>query len=170
MAVAFGSLGIHVGVTVGLDPGRDKVGWAFVGEGRELLMSGIFPAGERALFWQGLRALAGDVNALAPWTLEAPSPRGEASSGMAFVTAFVVGDGTWGGELASNLEAQDFGCPILRVDERGTTLEARILYWRLHGPFWWQRLLPRTLWVPPRPLDDLAAWAIAMRGMAGPVD
>ena len=54
--MAFGSVGIHVGVTVGLDPGRDKVGWAFVGEGRELLVSGIFPAGERALFWLGLRA------------------------------------------------------------------------------------------------------------------
>ena len=131
-------------------------------------MSGIFPAGERALFWLGLRALAGEASALAPWTLEAPSPRGEASSIM--IMAFVVGDGTCGGELASSLEAQDFGYPILRVDERGTTLEARTLYWRLHGPSWWQRLLPRTLWVPPRPLDDLAAWAIAMRGMAGSVD
>ena len=168
MAVAFGSVGIHIGVTVGLDPGRDKVGWAFVGQDRELLMSGIFPAGERVLFWLGLKALAGEASALAPWTLEAPSPRGEASSIM--IMAFVVGDGTCGGELASSLEAQDFGCPILRVDERGTTLEARTLYWRLHGPSWWQRLLPRTLWVPPRPLDDLAAWAIAMRGMAGPVD
>ena len=69
MAVAFGSVGIHVGVTVGLDPGRDKVGWAFVGEGRELLMSGIFPAEERAFFWLALRALAGDADALAPWTL-----------------------------------------------------------------------------------------------------
>ena len=153
---------------MGLDPGRDKVGWAFVGQDRELLMSGIFPAGDRALFWLGLKALAGEASALAPWTLEAPSPRGEASSIM--IMAFVVGDGTCGGELASSLEAQDFGCPILRVDERGTTLEARTLYWRLHGPSWWQRLLPRTLWVPPRPLDDLAAWAIAMRGMAGPVD
>ena len=168
MAVAFGSVGIHIGVTVGLDPGRDKVGWAFVGQDRELLMSGIFPAGDRALFWLGLKALAGEASALAPWTLEAPSPRGEASSIM--IMAFVVGDGTCGGELASSLEAQDFGCPILRVDERGTTLEARTLYWRLHGPSWWQRLLPRTLWVPPRPLDDLAAWAIAMRGMAGPVE
>ena len=166
MAVAFGSVGIHVGVTVGLDPGRDKVGWAFVGQGRELLMSGIFPAGERALFWQGLRALAGDVNALDAWTLETSSPMGGASSN----TAFVVGDGTCGGELAASLEEQGFGCPILRVDERGTTLEARALYWRLHGPSWWQRLLPRTLWVPTRPLDDLAAWAIAMRGMAGPVE
>lgn len=166
MAVAFGSVGIHVGVTVGLDPGRDKVGWAFVGEGRELLMSGIFPAEERALFWLALRALAGDADALAPWTLEALSPRGGASS----IAAFVVGDGTCGGELAVSLKEQDFGCPILRADERGTTLEARTLYWRLHGPSWWQRLLPRTLWVPPRPLDDLAAWAIAMRGMAGPCE
>ncbi len=157
-------------MTVGLDPGRNKVGWAFVGQDRELLMSGIFPVGERALFWQGLRALTRDASALGPWTLEAISPRGEASSVMGFVTAFVVGDGTCGGELIASLEEQNFGCPILRVDERGTTLEARILYWRLHGPSWWQRFLPRTLWVPPRPLDDLAAWAIAMRGMDGPVE
>ena len=52
-------------MTVGLDPGRDKVGWAFVGKGRELLMSGIFPAEERALFWLALRALVGDADALA---------------------------------------------------------------------------------------------------------
>jgi len=151
---------------MGVDPGRDKVGWAFVGQDRELLVSGIFPVRERALFWLGLRTLVGDVNALAPWTLEALSPMDKAFS----IMAFVVGDGTCGGELAASLEEQDFGCPILRVDERGTTLEARTLYWRLHSPSWWQRLLPRTLWVPPRPLDDLAAWAIAMRGMDGSVE
>ncbi len=72
-------------------------------------MSGIFPAEERALFWLALRALAGDAGALAPWTLEALSPRGGASS----IAAFVVGDGTCGGELAATGALGPSGRPMI---------------------------------------------------------
>ena len=156
-------MGIHAGMILGLDPGRDKVGWAFVGPEKELLLSGIFPARERELFWQSLRALSEDRNTLSTWTLERRRP----VSGVASLDAVVVGKGTCGRELVADLKKQAFGCRVLCVDERGTTLEARGLYWRLHLPSWWQRFLPRSLWVPPRPLDDLAAWCIAMRGMDG---
>ncbi len=147
---------------LGLDPGRDKVGWAFVGLDKALLLSGIFPASDRALFWRALRASSRDEEALSAWVLERPF-RG---SGFPFPSAFVVGKGTCGDELVADLRRQAFGCRVLCVDERNTTLEARELYWRLHAPSWWQRFLPRALWIPPRPLDDLAAWAIAMRGEA----
>ena len=159
--MAFGSLGVRVKVILGLDPGRDKVGWAFVGSTRNLLQSGIFQAGERALFWAALRALNREPDALNAWTLE----RLSSASASLPLSALVVGDGTGGGELALDAEKQAFGCPVFRVDEEGTTLEARNLYWLLHAPSWWQRFLPRSLWIPPRPLDDLAAWAIARRGM-----
>ena len=57
------------------------------------------------------------------------------------------------------------GHEIITVDERNTTLEARSLYWRLHRPGIFVRLLPEGMRVPPRVIDDLAAWAVALRGL-----
>lgn len=53
--------------------------------------------------------------------------------------------------------------PIVPIDERGTTLEAREAYFRLHPPRGWQRLVPRTLLSPPVPVDGFAAEILAMR-------
>lgn len=161
VALAFGSMGVYVAMILGLDPGRDKVGWAFVAQDGKLLLSGIFPTAEKAFFWCALKAWHRDSDALKRWVLEQPG------GGVEFcpLEAFVVGKGTGGNDLVEDLERQAFDCGVFRVDESGTTLEARDLYWSLHVPSWWQRFLPRSLWVPPRPLDDFAAWAIAMRGM-----
>ncbi|MDR2779856.1 MAG: endonuclease, partial [Synergistaceae bacterium] len=52
------------------------------------------------------------------------------------------------------------------ADERMTTLEARELYWRIHPPRGLSRLIPVSLRVPPRSVDDLAAWAIMRRAVA----
>lgn len=161
VALAFGSVGVYAAMILGLDPGRDKVGWAFVGLDRKLLLSGIFSTAEKAFFWCALKAWNRDADVLKKWVLERPERGIEFCS----LDAFVVGKGTGGNDLAEDLENQAFDCRVFRVDESGTTLEARELYWSLHIPSWWQRFLPRTLWVPPRPLDDFAAWAIAMRGM-----
>jgi hypothetical protein len=54
---------------------------------------------------------------------------------------------------------------IVLVDEKRTTLEARERYWILHRPALWQSCLPRRLRIPPRAVDDLAAWAIALRSL-----
>lgn len=146
---------------LGVDPGRDKFGWAFAGPAKELLFSGISPVKDRELFWRAVKRLGRDPYALDMWALEHPLPIGTRAS----LRAVVVGGGTCGGEFVADAEGRQLGCRVVSVDERGTTLEARGLYWSLHRPSWWRRLLPRTLWVPPRPVDDLAAWAIAMRGM-----
>jgi hypothetical protein len=55
-------------------------------------------------------------------------------------------------------------CPHVRsVREKGTTLRARELYWRLYPPKGVQRLIPKGLRVPPRSeMDDFAAWAIVL--------
>jgi hypothetical protein len=53
------------------------------------------------------------------------------------------------------------------IDEESTTIAARDLYWRFHRPAWWQRCLPCSLWIPPRNVDDFAAWAIVLRSIAG---
>ena len=147
---------------LGLDPGRDKAGFAVAGDDKALFFSGIFPVEDRGLFWAALRAGVCDVEAFRPWLREARLP----PEGEARLCAIALGNGTYSGVLARDardVERCPFGCRVLDVDERGTTLEARKLYWRLHGPAWWQRFLPGAMRVPPRPVDDLAAWAIAMR-------
>jgi hypothetical protein len=72
-----------------------------------------------------------------------------------------LGDGTGAREFAAAVG--DFPFELERVREKGTTLEARNLYWNLHPPKGWLRLVPQSLIVPPRDVDDLAAWAIALR-------
>lgn len=73
----------------------------------------------------------------------------------------VVGDGTGSAAVQEALRRR--GVPFEVVDERDTTLEARALYFRDHPPRGLARLLPPGLRSPPRPVDDYAAYAIALR-------
>lgn len=73
----------------------------------------------------------------------------------------VVGAGTGRRELRRALGAR--GLSVVEVDERDTTLLARDLWRRAHPPRGLGRLLPRGLRAPPGPIDDYAAWAIALR-------
>ena len=77
---------------------------------------------------------------------------------------YVIGDGTGSGELSSLLKHK--GIEPTPVDETGTSLEARKLYFRDHPPGFLMRLVPFTLQLPPRPIDDYAAYAIALRFLA----
>ncbi len=75
----------------------------------------------------------------------------------------VLGDGTGSRALAAALRA--LGLHAEPVDERGTSEHARVLYWRRHPPRGVARLVPVGLRVPPRPIDDYAAYAIALRAL-----
>lgn len=150
-------------LALGLDPGRDKTGFAFVNLDGDLLLSGIFPTSEREIFFAGITGAAPNLSA---WITEGSSDFLPANLGdeLRFV---VVGDGTTSREFAAWTEGvfSACGCEILTVDERNTTLEARGLYWKIHEPGFLTRLLPEGLRVPGRVLDDLAAWAVALRGL-----
>lgn len=76
----------------------------------------------------------------------------------------LVGDGTGSRAVVERLERR--GARPLLVDERGTTLDARGLYFRDHPPRGLLRLLPPGMRVPPRSIDDYAAVAIALRWLA----
>lgn len=76
----------------------------------------------------------------------------------------VVGGGTGSADLLRLLAARDVA--VVTVDEVGTSLEGRRLYFELNPPALPWRLVPRGLWVPPRPIDDFAAYAIALRYLA----
>ena len=154
-------MGIHTEIVLGLDPGRDKIGFAAVRRDKSFLFSGILPALEDAV-WERALGREGNIREIfSPWLRECPSSPTEGLK----LSLIVVGNGTCSGTLLDAVRRCAL-CEVLCVDERGTTLEARKLYWRLHRPAWWQRLLPQGMRVPSRPLDDLAAWAIANRGMA----
>lgn len=142
---------------VGIDPGRDKTGWSLVRPTGELLLSGMFPTADLDGFLEIL-SLPSDVweKNLSRWTHERCGVLAEDEK-VAYVA---VGDGTGSAEVMER--AKKTGLLLRPVNEKGTTLAARELYWRLHRPAWWQRCLPRSLRVPPRVLDDLAAWAIVL--------
>ena len=78
----------------------------------------------------------------------------------------LVGDGTGSGAVVEQLRAR--GLEPTLVDERGTTLAARELYFRDHPPRGLSRLLPPGMRAPHRPIDDYAAYAIALRWLGTP--
>ena len=155
MAVASGQMAVHSGerdLVLGLDPGRDKTGFAFVNLDGDLLIAGIFPTDERENFFADFT----------PYITERRI--GSDDSIMSRVEIIVVGDGTTSRAFTEHVRTLA-GCEIMTVDERNTTLEARGLYWKIHRPGIWARLLPEGMRVPKRVLDDFAAWAVALRGL-----
>ena len=156
MALASGQMGIHSGekhLVLGLDPGRDKTGFAFTDIDGSLQVSGIFPSSERAAFFEDFTPYIIERNTVS-------FPR-NAVSCLAFIA---IGDGTTSREFSEYVRGKA-KCQVISVDERNTTLEARGLYWKLHKPGFLLRLLPEGLRVPSRVLDDLAAWAVALRAL-----
>jgi hypothetical protein len=76
-------------------------------------------------------------------------------------STFVVGDGTGYEKVLEVLSER--GLTYHLVNEKGTTLEARPLYFKDHPPKGVLRFLPKGMWAAPRNLDDYAAYAIALR-------
>jgi RNase H-fold protein (predicted Holliday junction resolvase) len=156
---------------LGIDPGRDKTGWALVSAEGELVLSGIVPASDMELFLEAWTRPAREwEEALAAWTCERRFAAGFEPERIEYAA---LGDGTGSREAARQLCR--LNVKIVSVDEKGTTLEARERYWALHRRpvfwcFWrvwqiWQFFLPRRLRIPPRALDDMAAWTIALRSL-----
>jgi len=80
-------------------------------------------------------------------------------------TVVVIGNGTGSQALRDRLERA--GHEVSVVDERGTTLEGRALWRGSERPRGLLRLLPEGLRAPGKPIDDYAAWAIALRYLRG---
>ncbi|MDF1521940.1 MAG: hypothetical protein P1P87_03865, partial [Trueperaceae bacterium] len=78
--------------------------------------------------------------------------------------AVALGDGTGSREARARLESG--GRRVHLVDERATSERGRRLYWRLHPPRGWRRLVPEGMRPPPAGLDAYAAYAIALRFLA----
>ncbi len=76
----------------------------------------------------------------------------------------IVGGGT--GSRAVQDVLDKLGRSYQIIDEEGTTLEGRELYWRDHPPKGLALFLPKGMRTPPGPIDDYAAYAIALRYLA----
>lgn len=118
---------------LGFDPGRDKCGVAVMGMERRLLYHQIVASTE---------AIATIESLLQQFP----------------ITLLVMGDQTtakrWQQQLSNNLSTP---IPVVLVDERYSSLEARDRYWRMYPPQGLQRLLPKGFREPPRPIDDIVA-------------
>lgn len=77
------------------------------------------------------------------------------------VECVIVGDGTGRKQVFDILVS--LGPPVRLVMEGGSTLAARLRYFRDHPPRGWRRLLPLSLQVPPEPYDDYAAEVLGER-------
>lgn len=140
---------------IGIDPGREKFGLALRTEGA-IVFSAIVPLEQLDRTASCIKA--GDLAPIAPSTLEGSAPD------AVIIKKIFIGDGT-----GSSLFYKVFDRTKLLytvVSERDSTLEARSLYWRLHPPRGIARIVPISLRIPPRPIDDLAAAVIALRGIS----
>lgn len=152
------SLGIHHGkvkMLLGIDPGRDKIGWALTDDNGVLLISGIVKKQDLPLFLESL--LKREWALLTPWIRENRKNYFNPDTDL----RVVVGNGTTCQEILSFLEGQGIYAEI--VEERGSTLEARKVFWSLHPPKGLWKLFPDSLRTPNRDIDDLAALVIVRR-------
>ena len=77
--------------------------------------------------------------------------------------AVIIGDGTNTKPVHKVLGEVFKDLPVIEVDEKHSTEEARTLYWQLNKPHGWRALLPEGLRVPPEPLDGYAAAVLVKR-------
>jgi RNase H-fold protein (predicted Holliday junction resolvase) len=124
---------------VALDPGSDKCGYAVVRYDLVCMEKGVIFLAELG---RVLRRLGSAC----------PAPE-----------AIVLGNGTAARATAALIADLDLGVPLRAGDERNTTYEARSRYFEEHPPRGFWRLVPCSLQMPPRPIDDYAAWLIGER-------
>lgn len=124
-----------------IDPGRDKCGLAVVDEDGRLLFhavvatDGLGEGVEQALRqFCPQRVLLGD---------------GTSSRGLRPVIEQAMGRATP-------------AVPLEIVSERHTTERGRVAYWKHNPPRGLGRLIPDGLRVPPVPIDDYAAYCMAL--------
>lgn len=116
---------------LGFDPGRDKCGLAVMGAG-ELLYHEVVVSAEAIATIQRLAQ-------------QFP------------IEQIVMGNQTTAKSWKQRLESELPALPIVLVDERYSSLEARDRYWQMYPPTGLNRLIPQGMREPPRPIDDIVA-------------
>ncbi|BDA40298.1 pre-16S rRNA-processing nuclease YqgF [Candidatus Atelocyanobacterium thalassae] len=124
---------------LGFDPGRDKCGVAIVNEDGELYYHAVIKSYDVI---QQLNFLQKKF----------------------FFRLLVIGDQTTSEDWKNYLEKELlFSVPIVKIDERNSTLEARNRYWKMYPPNFIRRLIPESLRIPNRSIDDIVAILLVER-------
>jgi RNase H-fold protein (predicted Holliday junction resolvase) len=127
---------------LGFDPGRMKCGIAVMGRDGGLLWHEVVPSEEAIATIESLR----EDYAIA---------------------LLVMGDQTTSRKWEKHInEGLSSALPIIRVDERYTSLQARDRYWEMYPPKGLSRLIPQGMRQPPRPIDDIVAILLIERYLA----
>ena len=117
---------------LGFDPGRDKCGVAVVDRNNRVVYHQIIDSKQAiAIIKKRSREYTVDL--------------------------VVMGNGTTSKDWQKSLESALTTVPVVAVDEKNSTLEARDRYWLMYPPKGLQRMIPQGVRVPPRPLDDIVA-------------
>lgn len=118
---------------LGFDPGRDKCGLALVSSDKQILYNQVINSEDSIEIINDLS------NKYKPFKL-------------------VMGNQTtskqWKRRLIDNL---NLPIEIILVDEKNSTVEARQKYWEMYPAQGLTKLIPRSLRIPPRPVDDIVA-------------
>lgn len=122
---------------LGFDPGKDKCGLAVVNSNQQILFHQVV-ASEEAL--AVIQSLAERFS----------------------VQLLVMGNQTTSKAWKTKIEKQ-MALPIVLVDERNSSLEARDRYWEMYPPQGLQKLIPQGMRLPPRPIDDIVAILLVER-------
>lgn len=118
---------------LGFDPGRDKCGVAVMETNRQIHFQQVVESSQAI-------------------------PTVEQLCQQLPIELIVMGNQTtsksWQQKIATNLI---ISIPVVTVDERNSSLEARDRYWQMYPPQGLTRLIPQGMRIPPRPIDDIVA-------------
>ncbi|SDC09018.1 MULTISPECIES: pre-16S rRNA-processing nuclease YqgF [unclassified Candidatus Frackibacter] len=127
---------------IGIDPGRDKCGLVLVKEENQIVVQTVVETNDLI---NRIKELDNDYN----------------------IDRIIIGDGTLSSEIVERIRINyNSEVKIEVIDETGSTLEARELYWQENPPKNWRRLIPISFQTPPRPIDDYAALVLVKRFLA----
>jgi RNase H-fold protein (predicted Holliday junction resolvase) len=129
-------------VVLGLDPGRDKCGFAALERSKD-----------------------GTIRVLMQRVIETANLEQEVAEAVATYqpSRLVEGNGTTSKDARTRIERAVPRLAITVIDEYRTTEQAKKEYWKAHPPKGLRRLLPTTMQVPPVPVDDFVAVILVTR-------
>ena len=121
---------------LGIDPGRDKTGLALVDKQGAIVQVEVVPTSK--------------IKEVLP-------------SKAASASRIIMGDGTTSGTMKALVQKLLPDKPLVLVDEKHSTEEARKLYWQVNPPRGLQRLVPQGMLVPEGNMDGYAAVILVRR-------
>lgn len=123
---------LKIQTILGLDPGRDKCGVAVMNSKPEILDHQVVDSD---------KAIATISELYRQYNLN----------------LIVIGDGTTSKAWREQINSSEVTVPVVTINETNSTLEARDRYWEMYPPQGLQRIVPQSLRIPPRPIDDIVA-------------